>query len=220
MTATAARIILVSTGCDLSPISDALGNAGATVAQVDYDDEGEQLAAAVLAGGRCAVVQAHMPEPAMTPVLFRDIDENSWQAQCEAPLRRTICTTLAARQAMLARREGGAIIGLGPGVSLVGAPLVSALTTSAEGQRSFLKAAARQSLTQGIFVNWVAVNPALLLPELAQVPHLGRFEVGGYGRNALASEDIAPLIIALAGAAGKALAGQTLIADGGDWMLP
>ncbi|MBG6120004.1 MULTISPECIES: SDR family oxidoreductase [unclassified Sphingobium] len=220
MTGRATHILLVATGCDLGPLGDALAAAGAEIAYVPHDDEGEALSRLIADKGHCALVHAHMPTPAIAPRLFAHVNDDLWQAQCEAPLRRTVATLLAARKAMIATGKGGAIIGLGPALSLVGGAQVAALATAVEGQRSFVKAAARQSLRQGIAVNWIAVHPAFLTPQLAEVPYLTRFEVGGFGRNLITADSIAPLVMALAGPAGQALAGQTLVADGGDWMTP
>ena len=213
------QFILVATGCDLAPLGQALEALGAEISQVPHADDGAALAAAIAERPGVCVIHAHMPEP-IVPALFQDIDEAAWAQGCEEPLRRTVATMLAARKALLAAGAGGAIVGLGPAVSLVGGLRLSPLATAVEGQRTLTKSAARQSLTTGLAINWVAVHPALLTPELADLPRLTRFDPSGYPVTRIGYDRLAPLLLALAGPAGHAISGQTLVADGGDWMLP
>jgi NAD(P)-dependent dehydrogenase (short-subunit alcohol dehydrogenase family) len=133
--------------------------------------------------------------------------------------------TLYALQAChrLLQGMGGTIVLVGPALSLVGASGLSALSTLLEAQRALAKSAARQWGRLGIRVHWIALGCAGNYGELNMTsipvgpelgpppPALGR--VPGYS-------DIAPLIAFLGGSGASALTGTTLVADGGNWMVP
>lgn len=140
-----------------------------------------------------------------------------WHDACEVPLRRTLISLQVARSLL---GDRGAIVGLGPAFSLHGVAGLAGPGAALEGQRTLVKAAARQWIGSQIAINWIALKTEQLLPHLADVPQLGRFEVGSYGRRQPDEARLGALITALAGDAGLAMAGQTLIADGGDWMTP
>jgi len=168
-------------------------------------------------GGCRLLVHCHMPEAegaqslALTP-------HETWRRDCDLPMRRTLFTLQAALAPLKA--SGGAIVGVGPSLSIAGVGGLVALSTVAEGQRSMTKAAARQWLGEGVSVNWLAVASAWLAPSLAEVPGVHRTDAAATHTHPPTAEALAALLSALAGPAGQALAGQTLIADGGEWMTP
>jgi NAD(P)-dependent dehydrogenase (short-subunit alcohol dehydrogenase family) len=140
-------------------------------------------------------------------------------------LRAAALGTLYALQAChrLLQDSGGTIVLVGPALSLVGASGLSALSTLLEAQRALAKSAARQWGPLGIRVHWVALGSAgnygELDPSTIPVgPELGP-PPPALGRVPGAT-DIAPLIAFLGSSAAGALTGTTLVADGGNWMVP
>jgi NAD(P)-dependent dehydrogenase (short-subunit alcohol dehydrogenase family) len=140
-------------------------------------------------------------------------------------LRSAALGTLYALQAChrLLQTCGGTIVLVGPALSLVGASGLSALSTLLEAQRALAKSAARQWGRLGIRVHWVAQGGAgnygaLDLSSIPLGPELGS-PPPALGRVPGAM-DIAPLIAFLGSSAAGALTGTTLVADGGNWMVP
>jgi 3-oxoacyl-[acyl-carrier protein] reductase len=82
-----------------------------------------------------------------------------------------------------------------PSVSLLGAVGLVPLTTALEGVRALAKSAARQWADHGITVNCI----------------VGDLEL---------RDEIAGVVDFLAGEAGGAITGQTIVVDGGSVMLP
>lgn len=110
---------------------------------------------------------------------------------------------------------------VGPSVGLTGAPGQTALATMAEGQRGLMKTIARQWGPQIRFA-WVSVWPPLLFDgvdpaTLPQQPELGEYTPPLGGRPGW--DDIAHAVLGAA-EMGKGTTGQTIMADGGEWMLP
>lgn len=213
--------LLLTSGCAIAWLESALQAAGWRVHSPasDFGDRAQLERDARRLLGEDApdlVLHCHLPEDAAA-IPLRDTGTAQWRHGCEAPLRRTLIS-LQVAHALLGNR--GAIIGLGPAFPLNGVAGLAALGAAVEGQRTLVKAAARQWIGSEIAINWIALKAERLLPQLAHVPQLGRLDIGGHGRRPPDAARLAALITALAGAPGLALAGQTLIADGGDWMTP
>lgn len=213
--------LMLASGCSLLWLTAALEDAGWEVccptseysSRKDLEGDSRQLLREVTPD---LVIHCHMPSFASV-LHLGDSEPSDWRRSCEIPLRRTLLSLQVARSLV---GDRGAIVGLGPAFPLNGVAGLVALGAGAEGQRTLVKAAARQWIASEIAVNWVALKTERLLPQLADVPQIGRFEVGSYGRRPPDDARLAALITALAGDAGLAMAGQTLIADGGDWMTP
>lgn len=204
--------VIVATGCYLSWLADALKGLGWSVRTTSQPEPVSDDGAAPID----LIVHCHLP-PFPAPVTTATLSTADWDRTAMAPMRHTLAT-LRAAPALLGGH--GAVVGLGPAFALNGTAGLAPLAAAVEGQRTLVKATARQWLSGAIVSNWVSVATEVLLPELADVPNLGRYAVGEPVRRPPGAAGVAALIDALAGAAGRALAGQTLIADGGDWMTP
>jgi len=204
--------VIAATGCDLSWLADCLRASGWSLRLTGMPD----LADVSTESGIDLIVHCHLPQSA-TPATTAAMSSEAWERIAMAPMRHTLAT-LRAAPALLDGQ--GAVVGLGPAFALNGTAGLAAVAAAVEGQRTLVKATARQWLRGAIISNWIAVATEDLLPDLAGLPNLGRYAVGEPIRRRPGAEAVAALIDALAGMAGRALAGQTLIADGGDWMTP
>lgn len=203
--------VIIATGCDLSWLSEALGGLSWAVHTRTIDEVAQ-------GGGDPVDLVVHCHMPGITaPVPIAATSTDGWDNSAMRPMVHTLAT-LRAAPAMLGGR--GAVVGLGPAFALQGTAGLAALAAAAEGQRTLVKATARQWLGGSIVSNWISVATEMLLPTLADVPNLTRYSIGSSVRQPPGGTQIAALVDALAGGAGQALAGQTLIADGGDWMTP
>jgi 3-oxoacyl-[acyl-carrier protein] reductase len=138
-----------------------------------------------------------------------------WITRSEVPLRETFAFHQAA-QRFLADR-GGRILVVIPTVGLSGGPGFVPLSTTAEADRSLVKAQARVNGALGITVNCVAVDSALLLGSRADPDR------GGLPKHALPTPDlgqVADVIVGLLSSAFAGITGQTIAIDGGRWMAP
>ena len=90
------------------------------------------------------------------------------------------------------------------------------MATACEGERSLAKAQARVVGAHNITVNCIAVAPELLRAT-------AELERGGLPPRAIATPDLdqlADLIVAMAGPGFAGVTGQTIALDGGRWMAP
>ena len=161
------------------------------------------------------------PPAARQPRALDSYSDEDWRAYCKAPLKSTLYCLQAAGKTM--NERGGAIVLLGPSVGYTGAANLVALSSLVEGQRGLVKAAARQLGPKGITVNWLTLASTSLYPELSQmalpqVPEMGPppLPLG----NAPGIEQIVPLLGFLGSPGARVLTGASVIADGGEWMLP
>ena len=141
--------------------------------------------------------------------------------EADAAQRATLYTFQAAHSQMWDR--GGAVVVLGPALSLVGAKNLVPLSMASEGQRSLVKSAARQWGKLRITVNWVAVADGHYAAELAgkgpEVPELGPPTCAlGYAPDM--QNDIAPILAFFGSSAGRSITGASINLDGGNWMTP
>jgi 3-oxoacyl-[acyl-carrier protein] reductase len=140
---------------------------------------------------------------------------DEWTQRSEAPLRETFAFHQAA-QRFLADR-GGRILVVIPTVGLSGGARFVPLATTAEADRSLVKAQARVSGALGITLNCVAVDSALLVGSGTDPDR------GGLPKHALPIPDlgqVADVIVGLLGSAFDGITGQTIAVDGGRWMAP
>jgi len=166
------------------------------------------------------VVVTAVPTISLESAPFDTLDEPRWEASCDAALKGALYVLQAAFTHFSGR--AGSIVFVGPSVSFSGAPGLVPLVTAIEGQRALAKSAARQWGSRGITVNWVAVDPSLFAPALAEasIPSPPEPAPAALGRSLDIAADIAPVIGFLASAAGRSVTGATLVQDGGVWMLP
>jgi NAD(P)-dependent dehydrogenase (short-subunit alcohol dehydrogenase family) len=113
-----------------------------------------------------------------------------------------------------------------------GAPGLTAVTTAIEGQRLLMKVTARQWAQHGVRVNCVAVSTELVLPQLQEskalstlrrVAYMGAGDLGpsyGFEARTEVDRDLIPLVSFLACRSPVQMTGQTIVADGGAWMVP
>lgn len=138
-----------------------------------------------------------------------------WSARVESPLREMVAFHHAAQRFLAPR--GGRIVVVIPTVGLSGGPGFVPLATTAEADRSLVKAQARASGALGITINCVAVASALLTgadrdPDRAGLP-----------KPALSPPDlgrVADVIVGLLSPELGEVTGQTIAVDGGRWMAP
>ena len=140
-----------------------------------------------------AVLHVGCDADALIPAPLVDTDENGWEQRCESVVRDALDRAQEAFSSF--GGDGGRIIFVMPSLSLVGAVGLVPLTTALEGVRALAKSAARQWADHGITVNCV----------------VGDIEL---------RDEIAGVVGFLAGDAGGAINGQTIVVDGGSVMLP
>jgi NAD(P)-dependent dehydrogenase (short-subunit alcohol dehydrogenase family) len=204
---TGAQVVLIGDGDDAAFSSRAALEAafGAASAKVGHAD---------------LVVHASAPAALRKQSALAGMSEADFNV-ADAALRATLYTLQASHAQMAGR--GGAIVVVGPALSLVGAKQLVPLSTASEGQRSLAKSAARQWGKLGITVNWIGVANGQFSADLAtagpEVPELGPPPCA-LGRSPTLCADIAPVLAFLGSRAGSSITGATINLDGGDWMTP
>ena len=166
------------------------------------------------------VVTSVLPAAAMAPHAIHELTPAQWQLACHDAMIGVLHVLQAAFTQMGER--GGSVVALGPALSLAGAPQLVALSAAVEGQRGLVKSAARQWGKRGLTVNWVAAAPRALSPlfETLPLPVKPDAVMVALGRGPTLDEGLAGVIDFLGSPAGRALTGVTLMADGGEWMVP
>ncbi len=177
--------------------------------------------AAALHGTPQLVVFSLTPTALMAAVGIDQMPSEDWTGTLNAAMVATVYVLQACHR--LFEKTGGTIVLLGPALSLVGASGLCALSTLLEAQRGLVKSAARQWGALGIHIHWIAVGAAGNYPELDTAaipvgPELGP-PPPALG-HAPGVGEIAPVIAFLASSGARALTGTTLMADGGNWMVP
>lgn len=130
-----------------------------------------------------------------------DDDLSAWRSRCEGPLSSVRDGLQEAYRRL--RPQGGVVVVVVPTLCMTGAAGLTAYAAAAEGARALAKAVARAWAVDGIRVNCVAVEAAAL-----------------HGDAETFRLSVAPLVALLASGDAKGLAGATLVADGGELMLP
>jgi NAD(P)-dependent dehydrogenase (short-subunit alcohol dehydrogenase family) len=190
----------------------------------DWDRSGpEGFAAALSAAPEIgAVVWAWAPPSTTTPTPFESVDEATWEAACEVPIRQCL-SFLQGAYKYFAGRPGSMVV-LVPTLTLIGPPPgLVAWATAAEGQRTLMKSAARNWGPVGIRTYAVAVTPALLVAPGSGNPDAPRLRVG-LPPSSLASPptmaEVATVVSTVTGPGFASVTGSTVGVDGGQWMVP
>ncbi len=148
-----------------------------------------------------------------------DMEFSDWMASADEPQFRLLAALQNLRSALNGR--SCKVIILGPTIGLTGASGYAGLATASEGQRGLMKSLARQWAPQICFA-WVSVWAPLLFPAIDEDALPEQCELGEYlpplGERPKWSS-VAKSILGFVGAI-DAVTGQTIIVDGGEWMLP
>ena len=147
--------------------------------------------------------------------LLMRMSDDDWDAVHNTNLRGAFLVTRAAMRPML-RARGGRIINISSVVGIVGNPGQANYAAAKAGLIGFTRAVAREVASRGITVNAIApgfivtditnaMNEAQVAAVMGQVP---------LGRMAEADE-VAPVVVFLAGSGGGYITGQCINVDGG-----
>ena len=150
---------------------------------------------------------------------FLDSSEETWRFVVEVSLLTTLRTSRLVAPAMVARGRGR-IINMSTESAFVGDPGLADYAAAKMGVIGFTRALARELAADGVRVNAVAPGairtrahdrlPATVIDRIrASVP------LGFVG----APEDVAHVVVFLASDASRYITGQTLLVDGGRWMI-
>ncbi len=174
----------------------------------------------------CLIQAATLPDNAH----FADIaelPEKQWIETSEVPVKRTLWAIQAAHPYLT--KQQGRIILVTSTIGVTGMSGATAIGAALEGQRIVGKIAARQWGKDGISVNFLLVSPETLSPSLGSDSRVNRMAEVGTGflppalravGTSVVDRDLAPLIAFLASSDGGLITGQTIVADGGSWMVP
>lgn len=224
---TGRRVWAFSSGAPvLDPLVEGLVDLGAQVeAKTDaFDTQQAADDAVALLGSEgdapdLAVISV-LPDCALPCRPLAELSANAWRAAAVDGLRAAMHLLRALGPVMKPR--GGAIVLVGPSLSLVGCPELVALSTLLEGQRGMVKSVARQWGSTGVTLNWLAVAPRALSPHFDAAPLAAKPDAVSVALGAPSDlrTQVAPFLAFLASPAGRAMTGATLMLDGGEWMVP
>jgi len=180
-------------------------------------------AAAADLGSPQLVVLSALPADLFVPTDSASISPGDWASAVQGAAKITLYC-LQAAYAHMVKSGGGTIVCVGPSFALVGAARLLGLSTVLEAQRALVKSAARQWGRHGIRTHWIALGvgenyPTLQTASLPNGPELGP-PPPPLGRVPDFEQDVAGIAAFLASSAGRGLTGTSLVADGGDWMVP
>ena len=165
------------------------------------------------------VVHAWLAIALLTEQAFMDIALDAWSRDCEGSLEGAWWLMRHLR-APLRAAGGGSVVFVVPSIALAGAAGYSMLATVAEGLRVLAKGCGRQWARHAITVNTVATAPHHWVSnESGEI--LSRaisLSTPAFGTTGDATDDLAPLVAALAHPDTHFLTAGTLVADGGLWM--
>ncbi len=130
----------------------------------------------------------------------------AWQQTMDA----AIAMCVDAREAFAGR--AGNIVLTFPTTAFVGGAMYAHWAAAAEGVHLLTKSVARQWGPEGIAVNALAIDPALVLADPVAAGPVS------IAQPAVADPDPADALAFLCSPAARKLAGQTLTVDGGLWM--
>jgi len=190
------RIRIVGEGAFAHSLASSLRGLGAVITEAS-----EALDAAVFAPWD----RAAMPPRPLVELTDAEFGE-AWQQTMDA----AIAMCVEAREAFAGR--AGNIVLTFPTTAFVGGALYAHWAAAAEGVHLLTKSVARQWGPEGIAVNAMAIDPALVLADPAAA---GAVSIA---QPAVADPDPADALAFLCSPAARKLAGQTLTVDGGLWM--
>ncbi len=153
--------------------------------------------------------------------------EAQWIEASERPVLRAMFALQAAYPHL--SKQGGRVVLVQPSIGYSGLAGGTAIGAAVEGQRILGKVAARQWGRAGISVNTLLISAELMirapehLPSIAKVAVMGTGQVPPALREVGMSDvvrDVVPIAAFLASPTGGLMTGQTLVADGGAWMVP
>jgi NAD(P)-dependent dehydrogenase (short-subunit alcohol dehydrogenase family) len=222
-TAIGARIAdrIVARGQDVVAVGSAGDGPDALRAAIDADARGRRIA---------AVLHAEIDAALCREARLAELTLAVWHERCARPIDRALWTARAGF-ALMATGEGrpgrGGVLGfVCPSVALTGAAGHVALSTASEAIRLLAKSAARRWGRFGVTSNVFAPAVDACLPV---EPHADPSD-GPEGLQVHATaldpahvdpaDDIASLLVYLAGAGAAGLTGATLGTDGGELMAP
>jgi NAD(P)-dependent dehydrogenase (short-subunit alcohol dehydrogenase family) len=209
---------------------------GGAVAVVVVEGEGPEAVVAAIeaaAGGRrvAAVLHAEIEPARCGEARLAELTPEAWRERCAGPIDRALWTARAGFTLMATgdgRPGQGGVLGfVCPSAALTGAAGHVALATAGEAVRLLAKSAARRWGRFGITSNAFAPHLAACVPPAGD----GAGDSDGGGRlqvHATAldpggvdpADDIASLLLYLAGPGPARLTGATFGTDGGELMAP
>jgi NAD(P)-dependent dehydrogenase (short-subunit alcohol dehydrogenase family) len=227
---------LARAGSRVAVLEDAPGGESADAADGAYDVERYPTsfasraqvqrafdAAAGDLGSPQLVLVSALPSSLFVPTDSERLTAKEWTSAVQGAAKTTLYCLQAAHSYMV-KSGGGTIVCVGPSFALVGAARLLGLSTVLEAQRALVKSAARQWGRHGIRAHWIAVGVGANYSALQEVPLPNGPELGPppppLGRVPDLEQDVAGIAEFLASSAGRGLTGTSLVADGGDWMVP
>jgi 3-oxoacyl-[acyl-carrier protein] reductase len=170
-------------------------------------------AATTLLGEAPAVVRLGIAAAQTTATNLASLDLDTWVARTEAPLREALAFHQAAQRFLTDR--GGRVVVVVPTMGLAGGGCFVPLATTAEADRTLVKAQARVSGRLGITLNTIAVTSALLAGADEDIDRGG---LPALALDAPGLVQVAEVLLGLLEPAFAAVTGQTIAVDGGCWM--
>ncbi len=174
----------------------------------------------------CLIQAATLPDNGVLTEI-EDMTVEDWISIAELPVKRTFWALQAAHPHLSARQ--GRIVLVISTICVTGMAGATAIGAALEGQRLLGKVVARQWGKDGISVNFLLLSPETLSPSIGDIAVVKRMAEVGTGWVAPAlhavgtfdvDRDLAPLVAFLASRDGGVITGQTIVADGGSWMVP
>ena len=150
---------------------------------------------------------------------FLDVTEADWDRVIDTNLKGTFLCTQAAARHML--NSGGSIVNIGSGSNHVPFPTLVAYTCSKGGIEMLTKVASLSLAPHQIRVNCVAPGAILVERTKHELPdYAGQFaRITPMGRVGM-PEDVAAVVVFLAGDGARFVTGQTILVDGGLFTQP
>jgi hypothetical protein len=203
---------------NLVRLNDAEGTGG-----VDFESRdalGGRLAEANAAARPAGVVIAIVGAGTLAPRPVEQLSDRDWAAAVNAPLRRSLFVIQALHDVF--PDDPPPILFIGPSTGLMGTAGLAPLAAVVEGQRALAKMASRHWGAQGWRVNWLGISPETFSARLDQAaaPRFPEVATPAIGRIETLDGDVAPIVSLLFDRRAHALAGSTIVLDGGYWMVP
>lgn len=209
------NMLLLGSGAPAARLAKALGVPWIDIGRAD-------LAAAIAEATRDPldlILFVACSDAALRPHAFETLTDEAWRDGVDRPLELMLATlhVLGARYPF----APPPIVILGPSLAFSGADGLALLAAAAEGQRALMKSASRQWGTRGFRFTWLAIDSLLFAPDLekAALPRSQDPDPLATG-GPPSIEQLSALLSLLADPRARGLAGQSLVLDGGELMLP